>query len=77
MATAQVEAGDLHFTGIRNIPCAAVAIHLWANGDARGGVAAFTRERGRARGDAFAWALSPRAMPPTFFCVFYLLIHEQ
>lgn len=49
MATAQVEAGDLRFTVIRNIPCAAVAIQLWTNGDARGGVAPLEREEGRER----------------------------
>lgn len=36
MATTQVEAGDLHFTAIRNIACAAVAIQLWTNYDVRG-----------------------------------------
>lgn len=46
MATAQVEAGDLHFTAIGNIPGASVAIQLWPNDDARG-LMPLTRERGR------------------------------
>lgn len=72
MATAQVEAGDLHFTAIRNIPCAAVAIQLWTNGDARGGVAPLESERKGERGCLCMCSFTTSEASDIFLCLLFI-----
>lgn len=76
MATAQVEAGDLHFTAIGNIPGASVAIQLWPNDDARGGPTPLTRERGRMTLHVvISLLIMTNKAAVTFIHAFYLTIH--